>query len=564
MKNYNKVKFPLKLKSVLIIIVLSAVLCTVSILMSALRFSQTNEINFKNQASDLALTASFTVDGDAMKAVRDKIFEVLETIPEDEVVLSDDWGSDEFNAQLEKFSSITDMPEFKKIHEQLSKTQTAGISTLSSIYSLDYYFEHSRPYALYLVDAAEDDPCLPGVIDSAEEADWEHARKHEAMTPYITNYAEYGWLVSATAPVYDSNGEYVGVIAVDLDMNEIKANESSFIFSLAAVLVAITVAICIITLIIIDFAVIRPLNKLSDVAVGYINENEQRKKFSDVEMKRSDEIGNLSGAMVKMEKDIENYISDITSITGEKERISAELNIATKIQADMLPKDFPANDRVELFAAMTPAKEVGGDFYDFFFIDDDHLALVMADVSGKGVPAALFCVVAKAVLRDKAMLGGDPAKILYDVNNILCGNNGAGLFITVWLGILDLKTGIVTYCNAGHEYPVIGVRGRSVEVIQKDNYPPLAASEDMEFSVETLQLKNGDNLFLYTDGVPEAKSADGSRFGMDRLVKVLERTEGKSPEQIVTTLKNEVDAFQPENDPFDDVTIMSVVWKGRS
>ncbi len=560
--NNDKVKFPLKLKSVLIIIILSAVLCTVSILMSALRFSRINEENFKNQALDLALTASFTVDGDAMKVVRDKMFELLATIPEDEIVLSDDWGSDEFNAQLEKFAPIMDMPEYKAVHEQLSKTQNAGISTLSSIYSVDYYFGSSMPYALYLVDAAVEDPCLPGVIDSADEADWEHAEKHESMESYITNYEAYGWLVTATAPVFDSNGDYVGVVGVDLDMNEIKANETAFILSLTTLLVAITVIICIITLIIIDFAVIRPLNKLSDVAVGYISENKHKKKFSDVEIKRADEIGNLSGAMIKMETDIANYIKDITSITAEKERISAELDVAAKIQAEMLPKDFPKSDRIELFAAMTPAKEVGGDFYDFFYIDDDHIALVMADVSGKGVPASLFCVVAKAILRDKVMLGGDPASILYDVNNILCQNNGAGLFITVWLGILDIQTGVVDYCNAGHEYPVIGVHGKSVEVIQKDNCAPLAAAEDMEFSVETIKLEKGDNLFLYTDGVPEAKAPDGSRFGMDRLVAVLKRNEGRSPEETVTELKHEVDVFQSGNDPFDDVTIMSVVWKG--
>ncbi len=559
----TKVRFPLKLKSVLIIIVLSAVLCTVSILMSAIRFSTTNEEMFKNQASDISRTASFTIDGDAMKIIRDRVVEVFKSIPEDEVVLSDDWGSEEFDAQLEKFAFIMDMPEFRKVHEQLSKTQTADISTLASIYTTDYFFDYSRPFALYLVDAAEEDPCVPGVVDSAIEADWEHARKHEGMMPYITNYSAYGWLVTATSPVYDSNGEYVGVVCVDLDMSEIKAKESQFIFELAIILVIITAIICVITLIIIDFAVIRPINKLSDVAVDYIGESENKKKFADVKIRSSDEIGNLSGAMVKMENDIETYIDDITTMTTEKQRISAELGIATKIQADMLPRDFPKRDDVELFAAMTPAKEVGGDFYDFFFIDDDHLALVMADVSGKGVPAALFCVVAKAIIRDKTTVSSDPASVLFEVNNILCSNNRAGLFITVWLGILDLKTGIVEYANAGHEYPVLSVHGQSVEVIEKENCPPLAAMEDTEYVNERIQLQSGDNLFLYTDGVPEAKAPDGSRFGMDRLVKLLERDREDSPEKLVSDVKHDVDSFQPSGDPFDDVTLLSVVWKGE-
>ena len=158
--------------------------------------------------------------------------------------------------------------------------------------------------------------------------------------------------------------------------------------------------------------------------------------------------------------------------------------------------------------------------------------------------------------------GGPLSSIIYDVNNVLCRDNGADLFITVWLGILDLKTGVVEYVNAGHEYPVISVRGEKVEVIDKDNCPPLAAMEDTELNTEKLQLRSGDDLFLYTDGVPEAKASDGSRFGMKKLVEILGNNINKSPEELVTSVKREVDIFQPTNDPFDDVTIMSVVWKG--
>ena len=178
----------------------------------------------------------------------------------------------------------------------------------------------------------------------------------------------------------------------------------------------------------------------------------------------NDEIGDLAESFNEMASSLKEHIEAVTKVTAEKERITAELGVATKIQADMLPTDFPKRSDIELFAAMTPAKEVGGDFYDFFFVDDEHIALVMADVSGKGVPAALFCVVAQAVLRDKVTPGRDPADVLHEVNNVLCQHNGAGLFITAWLGILDLNTGIVEYVNAGHEYPIIGVHGDSVEV----------------------------------------------------------------------------------------------------
>jgi sigma-B regulation protein RsbU (phosphoserine phosphatase) len=377
----------------------------------------------------------------------------------------------------------------------------------------------------------------------------------------ITYWHKGGLYILTGMHAVVNDGKTVALIGVEMPLPTLEKDFNNFIFNIILVDAIAMVIILIIAIILIYVTVTRPIKRLAAEAQKFVGDNSE---VSDRlgKVRTRDEIQVLDESILDLERGIIEYISNLTAMTAEKERVSAELGVATKIQAEMLPKDFPNNDRIELFAAMTPAKEVGGDFYDFFFIDDDHLAMVMADVSGKGVPAALFCVVAKAVIRDKAMLGGDPAAMLFDVNNTLCENNGAGMFITVWLGILDLKTGIVKYVNAGHEYPIIGIHGKSVEVIERDNCPPLAAMENTEFTVETLQLEKGDNLFLYTDGVPEAKAKDGSRFGMDRLVKVLERNEGKSPEITVTDLKHEVDAFQPENDPFDDVTIMSVVWRG--
>ena len=559
----NKTRFPLKVKAVIIIIALSAILCTVSILMSAIRFSKTNEEHFMNEARDIATTASYAVDGDAMKIIRDTVFEEFAKLSDDEIVLSEDWGSDEFDAQLERFAYIMDMPEFNEILEQLSKIQAAGISTLSSIYIVDYEFSRARPYALYLVDAAEEDPCSPGVVDSAEEADWDTAKKQEGMKPYITNYADYGWLVTATVPVYDSNGEYAGVVCADLSMNEIKANESAFILQLAIILVSLTVVICVITLIIIDFAVIRPLNKLSDVATGYIVDNENRETFASVNIHRRDEIGNLSDAMKKMEKDIDTYIDDLTNVTAEKERISTELSVAARIQADMLPTEFTKNDRFDIYATMTPAKEIGGDFYDFFMIDDDHLALVMADVSGKGVPAALFMVIAKTLIKIRTTAEGGPSDMVKDVGDTLCDDNPAGLFVTAWFGILTLSTGELDYANAGHEYPAVMHKDGSFELIKGDNMPPLATDKDIVYVTEKMMLKAGDELFLYTDGVPDAKNAAGERFGTDRMIEMLNKYKGKSTEELIKSLKSEIDTFRGEVDPFDDITMLGFKYFGK-
>ena len=211
---------------------------------------------------------------------------------------------------------------------------------------------------------------------------------------------------------------------------------------------------------------------------------------------------------------------------------------------------------------MTPAKEVGGDFYDFFFIDDDHLAMVMADVAGKGMPAALFMVIAKSVIRNICMVGGSPGHILSIANNVLCENNRSNLFVTVWLGILSISSGELICANAGHEYPALKRKDGKFELLEEDNCPPLAAMEDLEFDDMVLMLNEGDALFLYTDGVPEAKNAEGERFGLEKMIDVLNDNIGNDLVTTLSVMKKEIDDFNGDKDPFDDVTMMGLKYFG--
>ena len=253
----------------------------------------------------------------------------------------------------------------------------------------------------------------------------------------------------------------------------------------------------------------------------------------------------------------------LRGISKEKDRMSAELNVATKIQADMMPYNFPERPDVSLYATMTPAKEVGGDFYDFFFIDDDHLALVMADVSGKGMPAALFMVVAKSIIRNIAMMhSDDTSRILGIANNVLCENNRSGFFVTTWLGIITLSTGELKCTNAGHEYPAVKRADGKFELVVGDNCPPLAAMEDIEFIEDTVQLNHGDRIFLYTDGVPEAKNAAAARFGTDKMLEILNSHTDDDLATLLKEMKQQIDDFTGEMDPFDDVTMMCINYTG--
>ncbi|MBR5090116.1 MAG: SpoIIE family protein phosphatase [Ruminiclostridium sp.] len=280
-------------------------------------------------------------------------------------------------------------------------------------------------------------------------------------------------------------------------------------------------------------------------------------------IKDNDEIGDLAESFNEMASSLKEHIDTITQVTAVKERMTAELKVATKIQADMLPKNFPKRDDIELFASMTPAREMGGDFYDFFMIDDDRMGLVIADVSGKGVPAAMFMIVARTLIKIHTTIPGKPSQMLWDINNTLCADNPSGLFITAWFGILTLSTGELISSNAGHEYPALMHEDGDYELLEGENMPPLATVENIEYTDEIITLRKGDKLFLYTDGVPEAKSMDGKRFGLDNLLDVLNSNRSAGPEELLDSIKREVDAFNGDKDPFDDVTMMSVVWKGE-
>lgn len=249
-------------------------------------------------------------------------------------------------------------------------------------------------------------------------------------------------------------------------------------------------------------------------------------------------------------------------------RIESELGLATRIQADMLPNTFPAfPDRPEfdIYASMDPAKEVGGDFYDFFLVDKDHLCMVMADVSGKGVPAALFMMASKIILANNAMMGKSPAQILTDTNEAICSNNREEMFVTVWLGILELSTGKLTAASAGHEYPILKNADGSYEIFKDKHGFVIGGMPGARYKEYELTLTPGSRLFLYTDGVPEATDAEGNMFGIERTVDALNRiAPDATPEETLKEIRKEVDGFVKAAEQFDDLTMLNLEYKGTT
>ena len=290
-----------------------------------------------------------------------------------------------------------------------------------------------------------------------------------------------------------------------------------------------------------------------------------------------DEIEVLARSFESMSQKLEDYFQEIVNITSEKQRLETELSVASQIQENMLPRHFPAfpdRNEFDLYAAMDPAREVGGDFYDFFLIDEDHLAVVIADVSGKGVPAALFMVISKTVIKNVTLSGMyfNPAEILEDVNNRLCEGNDDDMFVTAWLGILTISTGGLVSACAGHEYPVFYRKGEGF-VLEKDPHGlAMGGMENTRYRNTQWKLNPGDLLFLYTDGVPEANNSSEELFGDERMLASLETsltavsgengTDGMDLSLFLSSVREQIDEFVGDTPQFDDLTMLCLEYRG--
>ena len=389
--------------------------------------------------------------------------------------------------------------------------------------------------------------------------------KGERATEYLYAYSEEsGAHTTAGLAVRDGKGTIVAILGVEKAMTRLENARNTYV---KHVVTGVLIAVCLFLLAYSAFLYREMLTPILAVT-------DEAKRFADtgapsdalLSIQKTDEIGVLAKAVHKMESDIVKYMENLTAVTAEKERIGAELSIATQIQADMLPSIFPAfpeRPEFDIYATMNPAKEVGGDFYDFFMVDERHLAVVMADVSGKGVPAALFMVIGKTLIKDHTQPGRDLGDVFTEVNDLLCESNSEGLFITAFEGVLDLVSGEFTFVNAGHEIPFISKKGGGFEPYKIRAGFVLAGMEGMRYHCGSLRLEPGDRLFQYTDGVTEATNRDKELYGMERLKEILCRHAGEPPEALLTHVKRDIDAFVGEAPQFDDITMLCMEYRER-
>ena len=382
---------------------------------------------------------------------------------------------------------------------------------------------------------------------------------------YSSHLADAGSYVDYYATLCSFDGHSVQ-IGLTYDLSDLQADVRAQTRTGATLAILNQLTLSLICLGLILVFVLRPLKKVQNSIRSYKHTKDSAAVTGALAGVRShNEIGELAKDVSELAKEIDDHVNRIESITAERERISTELELATRIQSDMLPNifpPFPERTDFDLYASMTPAKEVGGDFYDFFMIDEDHLCVVIADVSGKGVPAALFMMMCKILLQTIAMNCKSPAETLERLNEQICAGNREEMFVTVWLGILDLKTGVLTAANAGHEKPFLLQPGGSFALFPDRSGLVIGGMAGVRYHDYQIPLKPGAKLFLYTDGVPEATDEKGELFGKKRAADALNEVRSKTAREILENVKKRVDAFAAGAPQFDDLTMLCVDYTG--
>lgn len=542
-------KISLRAKTVLGIICMSLIISATAVALSYRTYANTMDEHYQKMTMDLAETAIAMLDSE-------KIQQYAETLEKDEY----------YDDQLE-------------ILRKLVETNDEALYIYINVPPNGGSFVEGDP----IYDIMDTDPEV--AFPEEEVAYLDIAAGDDVV--YISETEEYGWLCTAVVWMYDETGDTYAFMNVDISMNDVMADRMDFLRVVLFAILLAMVAACVILVLLVNRFVVNPINQVARAALQYVSDRrtsegrsastgvrristgedgEEHSAISKLNIRTGDEIQALSEAIKTMELEINEYIQDLTTVTAEKERIGAELNVATQIQADMLPRIFPAfpeREEFDVYATMNPAKEVGGDFYDFFLVDDDHLAVVIADVSGKGVPAALFMVIAKTLIKNHAQNQEAPGTVFTQTNEQLCEGNDAGLFVTGWMGVLEISTGKFVYVNAGHNPPLLKRAGGTFEWLKSRPGFVLAGMEGVRYRENTLQLEPGDRLYLYTDGVTEATNSHEELFGDERLQNALNEYMDLPVEQFLPKIKECIDAFVGDADQFDDITMLALDYQSK-
>ena len=554
------------------ILLLSLLISSAAVLFGFSLYIGATRHEYRALAGHISRTACYVVDTEEVMAYAGKVIDLYSPAAVDRAADQDS------GAYRAVFTGIED-EGFAKIRALLHGIEKENEAVSIYVGAIDT----ANRRLVYVIDSDHTaDYCRPGSFEMLRQQEIRIYCGEQApelfqgvfgsrlkVPAVISNYSEYGYLCTAAKEL----GEYGGMkvfMFTDLSMEHLVQMSRRFLVQYFLILAVITMAAAFLGVRYLNGKVVQPVNMLADAALAYSRDRDRqesgKKYFTPCVIRTGNELENLGLILEDMESDIDRYVKELTTSAADRERIVTELGVAERIQTGVVPHGYPAfPDRTEfdVYASMRPAREVGGDFYDYFLTDEDHLVLVIADVSGKGIPGALFMMAAKIMILDLAMSGEQsPAGILRTVNERVCWKNPAEMFVTVWLGILDIPSGRLTCCNAGHEFPAVRRAGGRYELFRDTHCFVVGGMEGTRYRDYELDLMPGDSLYLYTDGVTEAHDKAGALFGTERMIGALNTDPGAGAEELLAGMDRELEKFSQDAEQFDDITQMYFKYCG--
>jgi sigma-B regulation protein RsbU (phosphoserine phosphatase) len=436
-----------------------------------------------------------------------------------------------------------------------------------------YLFVPGETSFTYLIEAQtpEDDPeWVAHWGDIFEYTSYEYekllpdVRAGKPSTEIMFMETALGAGIETWAPVFDASGNVRAMVEADYELTDLEKEIDAFVLRIVLFILLCTLVFLTVMFLYMRRSIVQPIVRLNASVDSYEHGDFdlQLEKF-----RTDDELRNLAVSFTDMTRRIDAYTEEVARATEEQGRISAEYNVAKQIQTDILPSEFPAFPErrdFDIYASLYSSREICGDYYDFFLIDEDHLAMVLGDVSGKGVPAAMFMVIVKTLIKNRALQGFSPAEVLQNVSEQLVEGNNAGMYATVWLAVLELSTGKGMAANAGAEHPVLRRAGKRFELQEYRHSPPVGAMEGVRFRDHGFQLEPGDTLFVYTDGVKEPRNKREETFGTAGILEALNREPEATPSVLLQTMKTTIDSFTGEAIQADDITMLSLKYYGTA
>ena len=503
--------------------------------------------------------AATQLDNELIKRFVDECDSILSSVDDPLNAYNNDLDS-----YLKHYEAVPKEEDYIKMQKFLEDLRKGTEAT-----EIDFVIMYpGREYGIYVMDARDVTAVPCGEMFEVSSKNFD--KKTKLFKGFYSRSKYFGMLRTDGVLIYaDKSAGVYAYLTADIPTSKINDRFISFIISSTLAAIILAIVVCLLIAFFIKKNMVKPIMHISDLAEKYAegyeerslkHENNVKLVFGDIPCSRITEANDLLSSMQKMELEINSYIKNLDTVTREQERIRIELDTASAIQAAMLPDatdPFPDRDEFEIYASAKTAKEVGGDFYDFFLIDEDHLGLVIADVSGKGVPAALFMMACKIIIKNLAIAGLSPSETLMKANEQICANNKEGMFVTVWFGILSIKEKKIVASSAGHEYPFIK-KGDRFDIFKDPHGIILGGMEGVKYKDYEIELEKGDTILVYTDGVVEATDKDKKLFGSKRLLESLNKEPNLDSKALIGHVIEDVNAFVGDEKQFDDLTMMCI------